>query len=198
MRITLVTDSTSDLPQDLRGRLGVRVVPLYVNLSGAIYRDWEEITPTEIFQKVREGAAFPTTSQPSPEDFARVYREALGEGMVGVDPPPAFLEVAQRRRPGAYLLAHGERLPFREGAFSGVAIGPTWNEFLDPEGAAREARRVLRPGGRLFGLLLLGPGASLGLFRPTPEALLRLLEGAGFRAEVRRLGRLGLVLAEVG
>ena len=39
MRITLVTDSTSDLPQDLRGRLGVRVVPLYVNLSGAIYRD---------------------------------------------------------------------------------------------------------------------------------------------------------------
>ena len=79
MRITLVTDSTSDLPQDLRGRLGVRVVPLYVNLSGAIYRDWEEITPTEIFQKVREGAAFPTTSQPSPEDFARVYREALEE-----------------------------------------------------------------------------------------------------------------------
>ena len=79
MRITLVTDSTSDLPQDLRGRLGVRVVPLYVNLSGAIYRHWEETTPTEISQKVREGAAFPTTSQPSPEDFARVYREALEE-----------------------------------------------------------------------------------------------------------------------
>ena len=78
MRITLVTDSTSDLPQDLRGRLGVRVVPLYVNLSGAIYRDWEEITPTEIFQKVREGAAFPTTSQPSPEDFARACRGAVG------------------------------------------------------------------------------------------------------------------------
>lgn len=126
-----------------------------------------------------------------------VYREALGEGMVGVDPSPAFLEVAQRRRPGAYLLAHGERLPFREGAFSGVSIGPTWNEFLDPVAAAREARRVLGPEGRLFGLLLLGPGGPWGLFRPTPEALLRLLEGAGFRGEVRRLGRLGLVLAEV-
>ena len=79
MRITLVTDSTSDLPQDLRGRLGVRVVPLYVNLSGAIYRDREEITPTEIFQKAREGAALPPTRHPSPEHPARVYRAALEE-----------------------------------------------------------------------------------------------------------------------
>ncbi|MCH1927213.1 class I SAM-dependent methyltransferase, partial [Shewanella sp. C31] len=127
-----------------------------------------------------------------------VYREALGERAVGLDPSPAFLEVARRRRPGAYLLGHGERLPFREGSFGGVAIGPTWNEFLDPGRAALEARRVLRPGGRLFGLLLLGPGISPGLFRPTREALLRLLEGAGVRAQVRGQGRRGLVLAEVG
>jgi DegV family protein with EDD domain len=77
MRTALVTDSTADLPKPLRERLGVFVVPLYVNLGGRVYRDWEEITPTEIFAKVRSGEAFPTTSQPSPEDFARVYGEAL-------------------------------------------------------------------------------------------------------------------------
>jgi DegV family protein with EDD domain len=55
----------------------VFVVPLYVNLGGRVYRDWEEITPPEIFAKVRSGEAFPPTSQPSPEDFARVHGEAL-------------------------------------------------------------------------------------------------------------------------
>lgn len=79
MKVALITDSTSDLPKPLRERLGIRVVPLYVNLGGRIYKDWEEITPEEIFAKVREGEAFPTTSQPSPEDFAQVYQEALQE-----------------------------------------------------------------------------------------------------------------------
>ncbi|GLV48976.1 methylase [Thermus sp. LT1-2-5] len=125
-----------------------------------------------------------------------VYREALGERAVGLDPSPAFLKAAARRRPGPYLLGHGEALPFRNESFGGVAIGPTWNEFQDPRRAALEARRVLRGGGRLFGMLLLGPGASLGLFRPREEALLGLLEEAGFCVELRRFGRLGLVLAE--
>lgn len=79
MKVALVTDSTSDLPGPLRERLGIRVVPLYVNLGGRVYRDWQEITPEEIFQKVREGSAFPTTSQPSPEDFLRTFEEALKE-----------------------------------------------------------------------------------------------------------------------
>ncbi|GAB5602421.1 DegV family protein [Thermus sp. FJN-A] len=77
MKVALVTDSTSDLPKPLRESLGVRVVPLYVNLGGKVYKDWEEITPEAIFQKVRQGEAFPTTSQPSPEDFLRAYQEAL-------------------------------------------------------------------------------------------------------------------------
>ncbi|WP_243094733.1 class I SAM-dependent methyltransferase [Thermus thalpophilus] len=125
-----------------------------------------------------------------------VHREALGERAVGLDPSPAFLKVAARRRPGPYLLGHGEALPFREGSFGGVAIGPTWNEFQDPRRAALEARRVLREGGRLFGMLLLGPGASLGLYRPGEEALLNLLEEVGFRSELHRYGKLGLVFAE--
>ncbi|MGC8875820.1 DegV family protein [Thermus sp.] len=79
MKVALVTDSTADLPKPLRERLGIRAVPLYVNLGGRVYRDWEEITPEEIFRRVRSGEGFPSTSQPSPEDFAKAYAEALQE-----------------------------------------------------------------------------------------------------------------------
>ncbi len=77
MKVALVTDSTADLPPKLREELGLRAVPLYVHLGGQTYRDWEEVAPKEVFQKVRTGEGFPTTSQPSPQDFARVYEEAV-------------------------------------------------------------------------------------------------------------------------
>ncbi|MFN4073604.1 MAG: methyltransferase domain-containing protein [Thermus sp.] len=125
-----------------------------------------------------------------------IYRETLGEKAVGLDPSPAFLQVARQRRPGPYLLGHGEALPFRTGSMGGVAIGPTWNEFTYPEGAMREARRVLRSGGRLFGMLLLGPGPSLGLWRPGPEEFVNLLRTFGFRAHLETHGALGILLAQ--
>ncbi len=77
MNIALVTDSTSDIPPDLRERLGVHVVPLYVHFLGDTYKDWEEVRPADIFKGVREGGELPTTSQPSPQDFESAYEAAL-------------------------------------------------------------------------------------------------------------------------
>ncbi len=77
MNVALVTDSTSDLPPRLREQVGVRVVPLYVHFQGKTFRDWEEITPGDLFSAVAQGADLPTTSQPSPQDFEKAYDEAL-------------------------------------------------------------------------------------------------------------------------
>ena len=77
MNVALVTDSTSDIPPELRARIDVRVVPLYVHFQGKTFKDWEEITPAELFKGVSAGTDLPTTSQPSPQDFELAYAEAL-------------------------------------------------------------------------------------------------------------------------
>lgn len=73
----IVTDSGVDLPltPEEQRALNIRVVPLVVNLEGQTYREGVDITTDEFYQRLAETNALPTTSQPSPGDFAAVYRE---------------------------------------------------------------------------------------------------------------------------
>ena len=77
MNVAVVTDSTSDLPDALAAQLGVEVVPLYVNFKGNVLKDHLEINTSTIFQGVKEGAAMPSTSQPTPVDFENAFKKAL-------------------------------------------------------------------------------------------------------------------------
>ncbi len=80
MKLAIVTDSTCDLPKAELERLGVYRVPLYVNFQGKLWKDWVEINPKDIIEGVSNGAAMPSTSQPSPQDFETTYKEAIAKG----------------------------------------------------------------------------------------------------------------------
>jgi DegV family protein with EDD domain len=80
MKLAIITDSTCDLTAEQLEALDVRRVFLYVAFKGQTHRDWIEITPKVIIDGVQGGADLPTTSQPSPEDFAVAYREAVAGG----------------------------------------------------------------------------------------------------------------------
>lgn len=80
MPLAIVTDSTCDLSAEELAELNVRRVPLYVHFKGETYKDWLEITPPELMRGIEGGADTPTTSQPTPEDFAVAYREAVEGG----------------------------------------------------------------------------------------------------------------------
>lgn len=77
MTLAIVTDSTSDLSPELREQSGIRSVPLYVLFDGKMHKDGRDITPADLFRGLKEGKKTPSTSQPSPAEFAAVYREAL-------------------------------------------------------------------------------------------------------------------------
>ena len=74
----VVTDSSSDIAPELARELGITVVPLYVCFGEKVYRDRVDITEDEYYHQLITGLIHPTTSQPSPSDFAQVY-EKLSE-----------------------------------------------------------------------------------------------------------------------
>ncbi len=73
-RFAVVTDSTADLPDEWRTRYGIEVVPLKVIFGSETFRDRVDITDDEFFRRLGTAIQLPTTSAPSPGEFADVYR----------------------------------------------------------------------------------------------------------------------------
>ena len=77
MSIAIVTDSTSDLTPERLASLGVTSVPLYVLFEGRLYQDGVQLGARQLVEGVRAGKPMPSTSQPSPAEFAQAYAQAL-------------------------------------------------------------------------------------------------------------------------
>jgi DegV family protein with EDD domain len=75
--IHLVTDSTCDIPPTEARALGVSVVPLTVRFGNEQYRDGVDIDADTFYTKLEHTNVHPTTSQPSPDLFATLYRTLL-------------------------------------------------------------------------------------------------------------------------
>jgi DegV family protein with EDD domain len=74
----IVLDSTADYPEGPNRFPNWRVVPLYVRFGEESFRDYEELGPSEFYERLRKAAELPTTSQPTPGDFLAAYEE-LGD-----------------------------------------------------------------------------------------------------------------------
>jgi fatty acid kinase fatty acid binding subunit len=71
----IVLDSTADFPEAPERFPNWRVVPLYVLFGDESYRDYEELSPTEFYARLRTAPELPTTSQPTPGDFLAAYEQ---------------------------------------------------------------------------------------------------------------------------
>src|SRR5687768_13849076 len=78
MRLTaentaIVLDSTADFPEGPGRYANWRVVPLYVRFGDESFRDYEELSPHEFYERLRSASVLPATSQPTPGDFLLAY-----------------------------------------------------------------------------------------------------------------------------
>ncbi|MFB0902524.1 MAG: DegV family protein, partial [Acidimicrobiales bacterium] len=69
----LVTDSNSQLPESLRVRYGIRVVPIPIMVNGINYREGVDLDADGFYDLFAHGTPEVTTSQPSPGAFVEIY-----------------------------------------------------------------------------------------------------------------------------
>lgn len=77
-KITVITDSGSDVPAEVAQALGIRVIPLQINYTDRSYRDGVDIDSDTVYQRL--STEVPTTSLPKGEDIIALLRELERSG----------------------------------------------------------------------------------------------------------------------
>jgi len=79
-KVTIVTDSTANLPKETIADLPVEVVPLTLTWDGVTYRDGIDIFPDEFYARLRTSTTMPVTSQTNVATYSQMFTKLLGEG----------------------------------------------------------------------------------------------------------------------
>jgi len=77
--ISIVTDSTCDIPHSLVQRNEITVVPAYVNIGERSLKDGVDIGREDFYHKLEMGGSTFKTSSPSPGEFGAVYERLLSK-----------------------------------------------------------------------------------------------------------------------
>jgi len=99
----VVTDSTADLPDEWRTRHGIEVVPLKVLFGKESFRDGVDMTNEQFFARLAGATSLPTTSAPSPGEFAEVYKRLARDhdGCISIHLGAQLSATAEAARVGA-------------------------------------------------------------------------------------------------
>ncbi|HEV2967498.1 MAG TPA: DegV family protein [Candidatus Dormibacteraeota bacterium] len=99
----VVTDSTSDVPDEWRKSHDIEVVPLKVMFGEESFRDGVDMNNEEFFARLASSTKLPTTSAPSPGDFAELYTRLAKDhdGCISIHIARSLSATAEAARVGA-------------------------------------------------------------------------------------------------
>ena len=165
--------------------------PFPVEREIKLLNDWLSVQPNELIIDLGS----------STDLYARgLGKQNAGATIVAIDMATGMLKAGREyaRRDGVKNIAHirapAQRLPFIDASVDALICGGSLNEFRSIGEALREARRVVKPSGRMFTMSLLqttslagrigqwNTGLS-GISFPTLEQFNATIETTGWRCE---------------
>jgi DegV family protein with EDD domain len=79
MAVRIVTDTLSDITHEHAEKLNIKVVPLYVRFGDKVYKDRVEMTTDDFYDRLQHDPNWPSTTQPTPNDFLVVFEKLADE-----------------------------------------------------------------------------------------------------------------------
>lgn len=82
--VRIVTDSASDILPSHAQAIGAIVVPSWIAMDGALYRDGIDISAAQFYARLPRLRTPPHTEPASPQDFYRTYQAAFNQGATAI------------------------------------------------------------------------------------------------------------------
>lgn len=83
-KIRVLTDSASDLPQELACRNGITVLPIPISHEGRTFLERVDFTNGEFYRRMLGSKEIPSTSHITAQTYLEKYEEAFAEGADGL------------------------------------------------------------------------------------------------------------------
>ncbi len=79
-KVKVITDSTAYLPDTIREKYNIAVIPLTLIWNDETFQDGVDITPSQFYQRLQSSDTLPSTSQPSIEAFKEIFQQQIHAG----------------------------------------------------------------------------------------------------------------------
>ncbi len=78
-KIAIVTDSTAYIPESLLKKHTFHIVPLQLIWGQETFLDGVDIMPSDFYARLKNAKVMPSTSQPSPMAFEKIFKQLIEE-----------------------------------------------------------------------------------------------------------------------
>ena len=79
-RIAIVTDTDASLPKEIAAQYGIRQVPINIHFGEESFQSGVDLDDAGAFERIAREGRLPTTSAPSPGQFAEAFQDAFAGG----------------------------------------------------------------------------------------------------------------------